>query len=59
MLAHVLNDCEQKGRPIHPGLVRWASRALSLEEGQNTTFQKSGYQLFGRPSFKSMASITN
>ena len=58
MLAHVLNDCEQKGRPIHPGLVRWASRALSSEEGQNT-FQKSGNQLFGRPSFQSMSSITN
>ena len=58
MLAHVLNDCEQKGRPIHPGLVRWASRALSSEEGQNT-FQTSGDQLFGRPSFQSMSSIAN
>ena len=58
MLAHVLNDCEQKGRPIHPGLVRWASRSLSSEEGQNT-FQKSGDQLFGHPSFQSISSITN
>lgn len=57
-LAHVLHDCEQKGNPIHPGLVRWASRALSSEEGQNT-FQKSGDQLFGRPSFQSMSSIIN
>ena len=57
-LAYVLKDCEQKGRPIHPGLVRWASRALSSEEGQNT-FQTSADQLFGRPSFQSMSSITN
>lgn len=58
MLARVLNDCEQKGKPYHPGLVRWASRALSSEEGQNT-FQKYGDQLFGRPSFQSISSITN
>jgi hypothetical protein len=58
MLAHVLHDCEQKGKPIHPGLVRWASRALSPEEGQNI-LQKSGDQLFGRPSFQSMSSIAN
>ena len=58
MLARVLNDCEQKGRPYHPGLVRWASRALSSEEGQNT-IQKSGDHLFGRPSFQSMSSIAN
>ena len=58
MLARVLNDCEQKGKPIHPGLVRWASRALPSEEGQNT-FQKYGDQLFGRPSFQSISSITN
>ena len=58
MLARVLNDCEQKGKPIHPGLVRWASRSLSSEDGQNI-FQKSGEQLFGRPSFQSISSITN
>ena len=58
MLARVLNDCEQKGKPIHPGLVRWASRSLSSEEGQNI-FQKSGEQLFGHPSFQSISSITN
>jgi hypothetical protein len=58
MLARVLHDCDQKGKPIHPGLVRWASRALSSEEGQNT-FQKSGDQLFGRPSFQSISSRTN
>ncbi len=59
MLARVLHDCEQKGKPIHPGFVRWASRALSSEEGQNTFQKVSGDQLFGRPSFQSMSSITN
>ena len=58
MLVRVLNDCEKNGKPIHPGLVRWASRALSSEDGQNT-LQKSGDQLFGRPSFQSISSITN
>ena len=51
MLAHVLYDCEQKNKPIHPGVVRWASRALPSEEVRKV----SDHQLFGLTSFQSVS----
>ena len=50
-LARVLHDCDQKGKRIHPGFVRWASRALSSEEVQKV----SDSQLFGLASFQSVS----
>lgn len=55
MLARVLVDCEQKGKMIHPGLVRWASRAVSSEEVQKT----SKDQLFGLTSFQSVSNLSH
>lgn len=51
MLARVLHDCDQKSKPIHPGFVRWASRALPSEEVQKV----SDHQLFGLASFQSVS----
>lgn len=59
MLARVLHHCDENGKPIHPGFVRWASRAIPLEKGQKTVQKVSGDQLFGRPSWQTMSSITN
>ncbi|MEO2002214.1 MAG: hypothetical protein ABGW75_11370 [Pirellulales bacterium] len=54
-LARVLHDCDKRGKPIHPGLVRWASRGLSSAEGQKV----SEDQLFGLVSFQSVSNISH
>jgi len=34
MLAHVVRYCEKHDKPMHPGIVRWASASLTTDENQ-------------------------
>ena len=34
MLVRVLRNCEENDRPVHPGIVRWASASLPYGESQ-------------------------
>ena len=34
MLVRVLRNCEENDRPVHPGIVRWASASLPTGENQ-------------------------
>ncbi len=58
MLARVLHHCDENGKPIHAGFVRWASRAIPSGGGENVFPQVSGDQLFGRTSFQSVSNRT-
>jgi hypothetical protein len=53
-LARVLRDCDEKGNPIHPGFIRWASRSLPPNGGEASLSQISGNQLFGQLSVQSL-----
>ncbi len=58
MLARVLHHCDENGKPIHAGFVRWASRAIPSGEGVDAFPHVSGDQLFGRDSFQSVSNKT-
>ncbi|MDA9717959.1 hypothetical protein N9U65_00635 [Planctomycetaceae bacterium] len=34
MLAHVVRYCEENDKPMHPGIVRWASSSLTIGDNQ-------------------------
>ena len=34
MLARVVRYCEKHDKPMHPGIVRWASASLTTDETQ-------------------------
>ena len=34
MLAHVMRYCEDNDKPMHPGIVRWASSSLTIGDNQ-------------------------
>ncbi len=54
VLARVLRDCDEKGKPIHPGFIRWASRSLPLKGGETALSQASENQLFSQLSVQSL-----
>ncbi len=34
MLARVVHYCEKHDKPIHPGIIRWASASLTTDDNQ-------------------------
>ena len=49
MLVRVLRNCEENNRPVHPGIVRWASASLPTGDNQlahiNNTSTRVLFQL--------------
>ena len=47
MLVRVLRNCEENDRPVHPGIVRWASASLPAGDNQLArTHNTSTHSLF-------------
>ena len=49
MLVRVLRNCEENDRPVHPGIVQWASASLPTGDNQlaqtNNTSTRVLFQL--------------